>query len=157
MESRTEKVTAQQVMSTNVKTVPTDAILRAAARLLHDNIGGAPVIDPVTGRRVGIISESDLLNTVKTQAALPHIGFVRPVLASEESLKRIYEDGAKLLVEEVMTRRVTSVTPGTPIRKVGDILVREKINRVPVVDAEQRLVGIITRHDLLRTLFRFGD
>lgn len=158
MDTKTTEKTAAQVMTSGVKTVTTDATLRDAAQVLHDNnIGGAPVIDPETGKMVGIISESDLLNTAKKRAALPHIAAFGLFLAPEESLRRIYEDGAKLLVEEVMTRRVISVSPETSLKEVGDILVRGKINRVPVIDAEDRLLGIITRHDLLRSVFHFDD
>jgi CBS domain-containing protein len=150
------QLTAADVMTGNVQTVPADATLREAAQLLHQHdIGGAPVLDPNTGQIVGMLSEADLLNVAKKRAALPHIAAFGLFLAPEESLRRIYEDGATLLVEEVMTRRVISVNLDTPIAEVGDLLLQQKINRVPVLN-DGKLVGIVTRHDLLRGVFRLG-
>jgi len=152
-----KEMTAADVMVTDVKTIPKDATLREAAQMLHlHNIGGAPVIDPTTGHMVGILSESDLLNAAKKRAALPHIAAFGLFLAPEDTVRRIYEDGATLLVEEIMTRHVITVTPDTPLQEIGDLFVKKKINRVPVVE-DIDVIGIITRHDLLRGLFHLPD
>ena len=156
--STPQRQTAAEVMTEDVKAISADITLREAAQILYlHNIGGAPVTDPETGKLVGIISESDLLNAAKKRAAMPHIAAFGLFLAPEESIQRIYEDGATLLVEEVMTRRVVSIAPDAPLSEVGDLLIKQKINRVPVVDTEGRLVGIITRHDLLRGLFHLSE
>ncbi len=150
-------ITAAEIMTREVKTIPPGATLREAAQLLYlHGIGGAPVVVPETGVMVGILSESDLLNTAKKRAALPHVAAFGLFLPPEDALRRIYEDGATLLVEEVMSRRIVSVSPDSTLKEVGDILIQQKINRVPVVTDTGELVGIITRHDLLRGVFHLA-
>lgn len=53
-------------------------------------------------------------------------------------------------VEEIMTREVVTVTPETSVRQVVELLLGKLFKAVPVVDEEQRVVGIITNGDLLR-------
>jgi CBS domain-containing protein len=144
--------TVSDVMTTNVKTIPAESTLREAAQVLYENnIGGAPVVSE-DGKLVGVISESDLLNVARKRAALPHVAAFGLFIAPEESLRRIYEDGATLLAEEVMTRKVVSLSPETPVAEAGDTLVKQKINRAPVI-VEGKVVGIVTRHDLLKGVF----
>lgn len=53
-------------------------------------------------------------------------------------------------VARIMTRSVTAVTPDTPARQVVELLLGKLFKALPVVDAEQRVIGIITNSDLLR-------
>lgn len=149
--------TARDIMTRDVKTIPAEATLREAAELLSlYHISGAPVVD-AAGNVVGILSESDLLSEARKRAALPSIaafGLFRPVV---DALQRIYHDGATLLVEEVMTRKVENIGPETSLHEIGDILARRRINRLPVVDDDGKLLGIITREDLLKAIFHLDE
>lgn len=148
-----ESTTAGDIMMRDVKTIPHDATLRDAAALLTTyNISGAPVVDD-DGKIVGIVSESDLLNEARKQAGLPHIAAFGVFFAPEDSLKRIYHGGASLLAEEVMSKKVITVTEDTSVKELGDLMLRRKINRIPVVSEEGTLVGIVTREDVLRSIF----
>jgi CBS domain-containing protein len=145
--------TAGEIMTRDVKTIAPDATLREAAELLaFTGVSGAPVVD-ASGRMVGIVTESDLMNEAKKRAALPHGGAFGLFSAPEEALNRIFHEGAGLFVEEIMTKSVESVTGDTPMRQVTELMTRRRINRVPVVDFDGKLVGIITREDVLRALF----
>jgi CBS domain-containing protein len=156
MTSSEAKKTAADIMKRDVITVPGEATLQEAAALLmtHD-ISGAPVVD-ASGKMIGIVSESDLLSEAKRRSALPHIAPFGLFLVPVETLERVYHNGATLLVEEVMTKDVISTPPDMPLQKVGDLMIRSKINRLPVVDNEDNLLGIITREDLLRSLFHIA-
>lgn len=149
--------TARDIMTSDVKTIPADATLQQAAELLaHHQISGAPVVD-AAGAVVGMLSESDLLSEARKRAALPSIaafGLFRPVV---DALQRIYHDGASLLVEEVMTRKVETVAPETSLHEIGEILARRRINRLPVVDSDGKLLGIVTREDLLKSIFHLDE
>ena len=57
-----------------------------------------------------------------------------------------------MLLKEIMTKEVITVTPQTPLREVGKILKEKKISGMPVVDANNDLVGIITVTDILKIL-----
>jgi CBS-domain-containing membrane protein len=52
--------------------------------------------------------------------------------------------------KDVMTTKVISVSPGSPVHKVVDLLLKYRISAVPVVDSAQKLVGIVSEGDLLR-------
>jgi CBS domain-containing membrane protein len=52
---------------------------------------------------------------------------------------------------DLMTSPAVTVNPDTPVMHVADILTRKKINRVPVVDEEGRMVGIVSRADVVRS------
>jgi CBS domain-containing protein len=54
-------------------------------------------------------------------------------------------------VNDVMTRRVVSVGPSTPLADVAQLMEKHRIKRLPVLDAG-RLVGIVSRADLVRSL-----
>lgn len=149
--------TAAEIMTREVKTIPAEATLREAAEMLSlFDISGAPVVDE-TGKVVGMLSESDLLSEAKKRAALPRLAAFGVFLAPEESLQRIYRDGATLLVREIMTSHVQTISPETSVDEAADILLRRKINRLPVVDDQNRLLGIVTREDILRAIFGISD
>ena len=121
------------------------------------NISGAPVVDE-TGKVLGIISESDLLNAAKKRAAMPHVAAFGVFLAPEETLDRVYKEGMTLLAEEVMSKRIISVPPDISLAEAGNLMLRHKINRVPVLDeATGDLLGIVTREDILRGMFHIGE
>jgi CBS domain-containing protein len=145
--------TAADIMTRDVKTIPAEATLQEVATLLttHD-ISGAPVVDD-NGKVIGIISESDLISEAKKRSALPHIAAFGVFLVPEETLERVYHGGATLLAEEVMSRKIVSVSPDTKVQNIATIMVQEKVNRVPVMNEDNELLGIITRHDLLRGLY----
>lgn len=145
--------TVGEIMTREVKTISPTATLREAAETLAlSGFSGAPVVDG-DGCVIGVITESDLMNEAKKRTALPHIGAFGLFLAPEDALRRIYHDGADLLVEEVMTKSVESVTGDASLREVTDLMTKKRINRIPVVDFEGKLVGLVTREDILRALF----
>jgi CBS domain-containing protein len=143
--------TAEDIMTREVVTIPVSATLREAARLLVDkNISGAPVAD-AQGKVVGVLTEGDILDEDRRTAAIPRISTLGFFLASEADLKRAYDDGLALPVEKLMTRRVLSAAPHEPITELMRLMVTRRINRIPIMDGN-KLVGIVTRSDILRGL-----
>jgi CBS-domain-containing membrane protein len=120
--------------------------------MIERHISGVPVLTD-HGRIVGIVSQSDLLHRVEIGTEKRE----RPRkwwflnLADADALAREYAKAHGLKAQDVMTRYVISVREDTELRDVADILDRHRIRRVPVIQAG-RLVGIITRGDLVRTL-----
>jgi CBS domain-containing protein len=149
--------TAADILKTPVRTLPAETTLRDAAALLGAwQVSGAPVVDE-SGALVGIVSESDLLSEARKQAGLPRTAAFGVWLPVEDALRRIYHDGAHLLVREVMTRDVLTATADTPVDALGATMVKRRINRIPIVDAEGALLGIVTREDVLRAVFAERD
>lgn len=149
--------TASDIMVREVKTIPVEATLREAAEMLSLwQVSGAPVTG-ADGKLAGILSESDLLSEARKRAGMPRIAAFGIFLPVEESLQRIYHDGATLQVGDVMTTKVLTVRGDTPLDEVGETMVRRRINRIPVVDADGAVVGIVTREDLLKALFGIAE
>lgn len=144
---------AKDVMKTPVVTVkPTDTLRTAAATLAANRISGAPVVDD-GGRLLGMLTEHDLIRKsqeLRVGLTRDPFGWISPHTAPDEiaSFTRGLCTVADVLVEQAMTSKVLSVDENDPIESVAQLMLRRKINRVPVL-ADGKLVGIITRADLV--------
>ncbi len=145
---------AGEIMTKKVITVSPAATVEEAAKLLLKNhISGLPVVDEAN-RVVGIISEGDLILRGKEVKA-PAFSEVLGAVFFLESQKRFFEELKKtiaLTVEELMSRPVFTVNTEATLEQVAALMSAKGINRVPVVDQEMRLLGIITRQDIIRHL-----
>lgn len=147
-----QQLTVRDIMSRDVKTVSPETLLRDVALLLATHhISGAPVVD-AAGRVVGVISESDLINEHKRRGAIPAQAVFGVYPVHEGLLQHAYEGGMACPVRSVMSHRVTTALPDTPLTELADLMVADDINRVPIVEEDGRLVGIVARADILRTL-----
>lgn len=145
--------TMAEIMTRAVVTISEDATLREAAALLSEKrISGAPVVD-AQGALVGILSESDLLNEARKRSALPRTAAFGIFVASEEVLQRLYHDGADLCVRSVMSTNLITATEETTVKEATRTMVGKKINRLPILDPKGKVVGIVTREDLLKAVF----
>ncbi|MDD3042206.1 MAG: CBS domain-containing protein [Methanosarcinaceae archaeon] len=136
---------------------PGDTVRETAKLLKENNISGAPVLED--GRLVGIVSEGDLLKFL----VLPEHGGlwlpspfevievpIRELLSWEDTKKVLSDVGAKT-VREIMKTDVYTVSPEASVEDASELMVRHRINRLPVVE-EERVVGIVTRGDIIQGL-----
>ncbi|WP_153075081.1 HPP family protein [Paraburkholderia bonniea] len=70
-------------------------------------------------------------------------------LLRDTQLQAFGRSFAELCCEDIMSRRVVTAAPHTPVETARNLLKRERVKALPVVDAHQRIVGIVTRADLL--------
>lgn len=144
--------TVADLMTCDVLTVTPTTPLSAAIKLLVDRqISGLPVVDD-RGKLVGVISESDLMWREKGLDLPPHIIFLDSIIYLENPLQH-ERDLHKVLgqtVGEVMTDRPISSSIDTTIPMAARIMHDKKIHRLPVVDDENRPIGIITQGDIVR-------
>jgi CBS domain-containing protein len=139
---------AQDVMSTTVATIPVDASVRDAAKLmLSRRVSALPVTDG-KGRLVGIVSEGDLMRRADLGTDTERSWWLR--LLQEETV-RDYVKVHGTSVADVMTSPAVSVRRTTPLKEVVRLLEKRRIKRVPVLEGG-RLVGIVSRADLIREL-----
>lgn len=152
---------AREIMTAPVIIVGPEAKLAEAVKVMAEkNISGLPVVDE-DNRVIGIISEADIVDYAgKTQAVrlFGSSGWISPYddRIGSTSYRKGFELLANTPVEKVMARKVTTVKEDTPGLEVARVMNRKKINRVPVVDASGRLVGLITRADMVRALAERG-
>ncbi|MDK2834225.1 MAG: hypothetical protein PWP63_1312 [Methanolobus sp.] len=136
---------------------PEDTIGDVARLLKQNNISGLPVVDD--DKVVGIVSEGDLLKLLEVpdRSGLwlpsPFEVFEVPIreLINWEETKRMLDDVGSKPVEEIMNKRVYTVSPEDSIEKASTIITKHKINRLPVIEGGL-LVGIVTRGDIIRGL-----
>lgn len=144
---------AEDIMTEEVITVNQNDTIKEVARLLSDNeISGLPVVNN-EGALVGIITEQDLIIRDK-KLHFPNYIYLLDSIIYLESLSEFEEEFKKMIgtqVEEVMTEEVITVNRETPTDEIVELMLDNKINRVPVMD-EEELVGIISRGDLVRLL-----
>ena len=96
------------------------------------------------GRVVGVISDRDLLRNIS-----PFIGNFDERRQDVGSLKR--------RVHQVMTRRLVSTTPQTPIGEAAEKMMMQRVSCLPVIDSTGACVGIVTLRDILRWSVRAAD
>jgi len=132
------------VMTTAVLTVHLDTPLEEAVRVLLQHVFTAlPVVD-IQQHLLGILYEVDLLPMVTSDVA-----FLDP---ATQGLLREPPGSLEGTVETVMRREVLPVAPSVSIRTAAHLMLSHEIQQLPVVDDAGRLVGIISRIDLLRTV-----
>jgi CBS domain-containing protein len=139
----------ESVMTTEVVTVRPSTPFREVVDLLQrKRISALPVVDQ-DDRVVGIVSEADLL----IKQGYPHGGDDAAVIDAVRHRQRLGK-AAGICVLDVMTRKVVSVPLGTEVATAARLMIRLGIKRLPVVDDQGRLVGIVTRGDLLKVFLR---
>jgi CBS domain-containing protein len=122
MDDRALPLTARELMTTNVITISAGSSTNEAARVLADNRISGLPVLAPDGSVAGVLSVYDLLAKPGTT------------------------------VDEVMSRKVTTVLDTAALSSVRATLVSQHVRRVPVVDSESHLVGIISLGDLVREL-----
>jgi CBS domain-containing protein len=140
----------RDVMTTDVATVAPDTDLRdVAALLVQKRISGVPVVEQ--GRVIGVVSERDILFKER-----PSAGVSRGVLAW------LMDEGDLMLkidaktVQEAMTGPAVTIGPDRSVADAATLMLNEGVSRLPVVQGTE-LVGIVTRHDLVRAFARADE
>lgn len=141
---------AHQIMTTKVHTVRPDTSVGDIARLMtNERIGGLPVVDD-DGSVIGIVSETDLLHRAETGTEKKRKWWVAMFLDADMRARDYIKSHARK-AEDIMCPYVISVADSAKLAEVADVLDTNNLKRVPVVKAG-KLVGIITRGDLVRAL-----
>ena len=142
-------ILAEQVMTQNVIFVNEDApLIEAITKMAEYEISGLPVVnndDMITG----VISEKDFLSRMNKKKAP---SFVQVLLQCVDTSGCIAIPFKTLKVREVMSSPPVTVKKDTTMLEVANTLDRFNINRVPVSDDNNRLVGIIARSDLVQAM-----
>lgn len=103
-------------------------------------------------RRLPVVDENGQLVGIVT------LGDVREASPSDATSLSIFELNyllARLTVDKIMTRKVITVTPDTPIYEAARLMLEHKIGGLPVVE-DGRVVGIITESDIFKMVVRLA-
>ena len=141
---------AADVMVSNVITVGPDACLQDVAQILLTNrISAVPVVG-ADGKILGIVSEGDLMRRVESGTGR-HPPWWLAMLTGREVLAAEYVKEHSRKVTDVMTRKVVTAAPETPLHDIATLLEKNGIKRVPIVKND-KVVGIVSRANLLQAL-----
>lgn len=140
------------IMTTDVVTVDRATAVTTVARLMVEHaISGIPVVED--GRVVGIVTERDIV-AQEMEVDAPAYGtfldavFKFPWDKSDDELRHILATTAG----ELMSTDVVSISPAATIREAAGLMYKRRLNPLPVVDQQGRLVGIVSRSDIVRLL-----
>jgi CBS domain-containing protein len=141
----------EDVMTRDVKTVERGTTLKEAAVLLAElHVSGLPVVE--NDRVVGVVSEADIL--FKERAGRPEdIGLAGLMLALELGTVSVDAKLHARTAGEAMTAPAITIGSSRPLAEAAASMLDHRISRLPVVD-DGRLVGIVTRADLVRAFIR---
>jgi CBS domain-containing protein len=146
-------LTAADLMTTPVMTIPQHISLREAARLLHrSNISGAPVMDP-EGRCLGVLSSSDFVTWAEEGGQARERVEAATFIAPWGELVSI-DDSPDNEIRRYMTVDVVTVAPTASIGDVAQKMVDAHIHRVLVVVDQDRPCGVVTSSDILAAVAR---
>jgi len=118
-----------------------------AGLLAEHRISALPVVDDA-GRLVGVVSEADLLLKEAFGPAEHH------QLVETGRTRREHAKAAALLARDLMTSPAVTIGADAPIAEAARVMHDRAVKRLPVVDEDGRVVGIVTRSDLLRVFLR---
>ena len=154
-----KNVLAKEVMRTPVASVTHDTYLKEIIKTIDESdFSGVPVVDD-DNKVIGIISETDIRKYTRQVIGQPLRD--HDLLLEDESNTSyvgsqrgvdIIEFIATVTAQNLMTATVIAVTESTTIKDIVKLIVENHINRVPVIDEENKLIGIIARHDVLNIL-----
>ncbi len=152
MNRLTKSVKASDVMTRDVAFVAPDTPLKEVAEIMAQRkISGVPVV-AADGTVVGMISEKDFLTSMGSGEATSVMEVVAQCLQGKGCLAAPVR---ARLAKDIMSAPAITCRENAPVLQVADLLTRRHINRVPVLNSECRLVGIISRADVVRSSF-FG-
>ncbi|WP_055558003.1 CBS domain-containing protein [Streptomyces sp. NBRC 110028] len=143
--------TVGELMTRGVVRAPRDMPFKEIVALLAENdVTAVPVVD-ASDRPMGVVSEADLLRKVSGQADPSG----RVLLPHPEAWERAKTEGAR--AEELMSAPAVCVRPEWTVAEAARLMAVHDIKRLPVVDESDRLLGIVSRGDLLRIFLRHDD
>ncbi len=142
------------IMTAEIATVaPETPIVDVARLMVEAAVSGVPVINSDTGELLGMITELEMIERqakfeMPTYTRILDATFVIAERDSEEKLARILATTAGELMQTI----VYSIREDASIEDVASLMFERKVNPVPVVSLDDRLIGIVSRSDIVRLM-----
>lgn len=139
---------------------PGEQVSTVARVLREKGISGTPVVEE--GKLVGVVSETDIMRMVEDRELKINLFLPSPfdVLELPVKMRKKVEEtmegikrASAVEVGEIMTKKVITISPGADVSEAARIMDEMKVNRLPVVDEKGELRGIVTRGDIIGSLF----
>ncbi len=143
----------KDLMSTNVVTVTPETLVSEVAEILHQHhFSGLPVVNE-QGVVIGTVSERDFI-TAESNLYLPTyikmLSNMDYIQGGKKELPHVVNQIINATVKDIMNQQVPFVRPDTPLEQLATIFGEQRVNPVPVTDSTNKLIGIISRSDLIK-------
>jgi CBS domain-containing protein len=149
----------KEIMTSEVVTVSiTDSVEQCAKLLQEHDISGLPVLDEA-GKVAGMITEGDLIrraSRVKAPGYLEILGGLI-YLGSPKKFVDELQRAMSLEAGQLMSKNLVSIKPDDTVEKAATLMVEKKISRLPVIDENHKLLGIVSRRDIMGSLYSTQD
>ncbi|MCE9581992.1 MAG: CBS domain-containing protein [Planctomycetes bacterium] len=154
-------ILAKNVMTKDVTTIGEDTPVKKMIQIIRKtSFSGLPVVDK-SGRVVGLISQNDILHALAWAVESEKLTKAFHAGKRRVAVKLLKSKGkvgvGKLLekpVKELMTAGVVHCGPDAPVAELCEIMVSKRIHRIVVLDADRKVLGLISATDLVR---KFGE
>jgi len=147
LERLSREITAAEIMTTDVVTVAPDTpVAEVAAAMGRRGVSGVPVVD--AGQKVvGVISEKDFLTRMGVKEPMNFMTLVANCLMTKGCVALPIK---ATLATDIMNTPAVTVPPDTPVKDIAALLTQSGINRVAVTGPDGRLLGLVSRGDIIR-------
>ncbi|AHJ27332.1 inosine-5'-monophosphate dehydrogenase [Nodularia spumigena UHCC 0039] len=146
--------TVTDIMTRDPIVLRTETPLKEAIQILAEKrISGIPVVDDV-GKLVGIISETDLMWQETGVTPPAYIMFLDSViyLQNPATYDRELHKALGQTVGEVMSKNPVTIAPEKTVKEAAQLMHDRSVHRLPVIDSQSQVVGIVTRGDIVRAM-----
>jgi len=117
---------------------PATSIMKAAKLMKENGFHRLPVVDD-DGRLAGIVSDRDIKEA-------------SPSKATTLDMHELYYLLSEIKVADIMTKTVISIGPDDTVEKAAVLMLRNNVSGLPVIDADSKVVGVITDSDIFKVL-----
>jgi CBS-domain-containing membrane protein len=134
--------TVKDVMSTHVIAVRQSAQYKEMAAMLHRmRLSAFPVIDE-DNKVIGVVSETDLLTKEALEGSVPRT-------VQDMARQRVRSQVNGVTAAELMTKPAVTIGPDDTVTDAARLMYNRRVKRLPVVNDDGTLIGIVTRSDVL--------
>ncbi|AVQ99165.1 CBS domain-containing protein [Oceanobacillus iheyensis] len=140
-----EEFMIRDVISVNKETT----IKQLLEKLVQNKITGVPVVDE-EGKLLGMVTDGDVIRHIQPKGRTVYDIFSLILVSEQTDLTERLSYSLNRPVKEIMQKNVFTVTPKSPIDEAMDVFSKHHIKKIPVVNPASRVIGVISRGDLIR-------
>jgi CBS domain-containing protein len=146
-----------EIMTTPVVTLQAGTTVEEALGVLtRTGISGAPVVD-ADGLLVGVLDDSDLLVAearLHGPTAIEILGAYIPLPGEQRRFQEELRHALARTVGDLMDPEASTLGPEATVEDAATIMVDQQVSRIPVIDAGRKVLGIVTRGDIVEVMGR---
>lgn len=131
---------------------PNDHIKDIMKTFVEKKIGGLPVVDE-KGKLLGMVTDGDVLRAIKPRDLQIYDFFTFIMYVEKQEMEKILNEVANQEVSKIAKKSgIVSVSPDDDMEQAMSLLAKHHFKKLPVVNQEHRVVGVISRGDVIRSI-----